>query len=70
MANGNGKERELGVILEKLENLEEGQKDLKTTVDNGFDKMNNRVRKNEVKIAYIFGGLGVLTIAITLVRLL
>lgn len=31
---------------------------------------NNRVRKNEIKISYIFGALAVLGVAITIVRLL
>jgi len=45
MANGN--EREIGIIIEKLENIEESQKEIKTDMKDGFAKLNGRVRKLE-----------------------
>ena len=66
MANGNGRERELGTIIEKLDNIEKSQE----RIENKLDKQNGRIRKNEIKIAYVFGGLGLMGIAIALVRFL
>lgn len=45
-------------------------KEIKQDVKEGFKDHNNRLRKNEVKIAYVFGGLGLLGIAVALVRFL
>ena len=64
MANGNDKERELGTIIAKLENLERGKK----RIEDKIDSQNSRIRKNEVKIAYMAGGLALLGIAIVLAR--
>lgn len=66
MANGNGKEMFEGWAKAKLEAMHEDIVEVKADVKG----QNGRIRTNEVKIAYIFGGLGVLSIAITLVRLL
>jgi hypothetical protein len=66
MVNGNGKERELGTIIEKLGNLEKGQK----RIEGKIDTQNGRIRKNEIKIAFVSGGLAVLGIAIALVKFL
>ena len=66
MANGNGKEREMGTIIEKLGNLENGQK----RIESKIDVQNGRVRRNEIKIAFVSGGLAILGIAIALVRFL
>ena len=39
-------------------------------IEDKLDTQNGRIRKNEIKISYIFGALAVLGIAITIVRLL
>ena len=59
-------ERELGAIGADLKTLKLGQKNIVDLLKT----QNERVRKNEVKISYIFGALAVLGIAIAIVRLL
>lgn len=62
----NGKEREMGTITEKLNAIHDDVKEIKTDVK----EQNGRIRKNEVKIAYVVGGLGLMGIAVAMVRFL
>ena len=51
-------------VKEMIEFIYDDVKEIK----NDVKKQNDRVRKNEIKIGYIYGGLALLGIAITIVR--
>ena len=55
-----------GYFKASLEDIKQRLERIEDKVDN----QNDRTRKNEVKISYIYGGLAVLGVAIMLVRFL
>jgi len=53
-----------GSFGEKLDNMHDDIKEVKSLVR----EQNGRIRKTEIKIAYIYGGMALLGIAIALAR--